>query len=456
MEAIVPQLVSAQPQAHTVNQGQLGKGSGAGFQTALVKHIGSTTADSAGVNSPSDSAASAIVHFIAASEVEASSDGQLVLEDILSLIDGLIDQLEETTEDETKTSDEQITSFHAMLDQLNALLTLLGAPVMELQQLQSAPDSEASEMVKQAEFAMSNVKSGLQDALLQLQQMLHQGTLKHVQQQEPLVIIGQQIKALADLLNGEAERTGKSAADKSSVGEFVAVPQKGPVQTEASTLLQRLSQQTVHPAFASAMLSAKGGEQSLQSEAVPVQADPNMISQLTANQTDVTRGFAPTLAKAAPTAYVLADEFAQTMTGLIVQKFDVRTLNGLSEAKLMLFPEHLGQVDVRITMQNGLMTAIFQTDTAMAKDMLENQMAQLRLALQSQGLTIDKLEVSQGQSAAQLFQQQQGQSSGQQQFSNRQPFRNEESMDDQAFESELVEQAAIQGLGYGRAINASV
>jgi flagellar hook-length control protein FliK len=140
------------------------------------------------------------------------------------------------------------------------------------------------------------------------------------------------------------------------------------------------------------------------------------------------------------------------MTGLIVQKFDLTTLNGVSEAKLMLFPEHLGQVDVKITMQNGLLTAIFQTDTAMAKDMLDNQMAQLRLALQSQGLNVDKLEVSQGQSASQLAGQHQGQS-GQQQHSSRNSSAGDNGSIDTNFEAEIVEQAAAQGLGYGRAIN---
>ncbi|MNZ68127.1 Flagellar hook-length control protein FliK [compost metagenome] len=68
---------------------------------------------------------------------------------------------------------------------------------------------------------------------------------------------------------------------------------------------------------------------------------------------------------------------------------------GLAEATISLFPENLGQVDVKITMQNGHLVAQFMTEHSGAKDMLEQQMNQLRAALQSQGLQVEKLEVTQ-------------------------------------------------------------
>lgn len=46
-------------------------------------------------------------------------------------------------------------------------------------------------------------------------------------------------------------------------------------------------------------------------------------------------------------------------------------------------------------MQNGHLVAQFMTEHAGAKDMLEQQMNQLRAALQSQGLQVEKLEVTQ-------------------------------------------------------------
>jgi flagellar hook-length control protein FliK len=94
------------------------------------------------------------------------------------------------------------------------------------------------------------------------------------------------------------------------------------------------------------------------------------------------------------------------MADLMVNKFEVKTAAGMSEAKLTLTPEHLGQVDVRISVQNGQLTALFVTDTSAAKDMLDNQLALLRANLQSQGLSVDKLEVSQQSVDSQMAQRQ--------------------------------------------------
>ncbi|WP_059045350.1 flagellar hook-length control protein FliK [Paenibacillus rubinfantis] len=95
---------------------------------------------------------------------------------------------------------------------------------------------------------------------------------------------------------------------------------------------------------------------------------------------------------------VPVEHFAKEMSGFLVNKLDIVNLKGVSEASISLYPEHLGQVDVRITMQNGQLTAQFMTEHAFAKESLEQQMAQLRSALQSQGLQVNKLEVTQNTS----------------------------------------------------------
>ncbi|MOA39001.1 hypothetical protein D3C78_1607460 [compost metagenome] len=80
-------------------------------------------------------------------------------------------------------------------------------------------------------------------------------------------------------------------------------------------------------------------------------------------------------------------------------------------------------------------------------------MAQLRAALLAQGLNVDKLEVSQSQSAAELSYQQRGNGGSQQQEASRQSSQGEGSAADAQLESEIVEQAAVQGLGFGRGID---
>ena len=67
----------------------------------------------------------------------------------------------------------------------------------------------------------------------------------------------------------------------------------------------------------------------------------------------------------------------------------------MTETVIRLVPEHLGQVEVKLSMQNGQLTATFTTETASAKDALESNLAILRSNLQSQGVAVDRLIVSQ-------------------------------------------------------------
>src|SRR5690606_36380071 len=120
-----------------------------------------------------------------------------------------------------------------------------------------------------------------------------------------------------------------------------------------------------------------------------------------------------------------------------------------------LMPEHLGQVDAKISMQNGVLTAHVVTDNAAAREMLENQWAALRNSLQAQGLPVEKLEVTHNpnplQSEATLAQRERGNGGQSSQQQGQQNGGSEDSMT--AFESELLEQAAMDELGYGRGIN---
>ncbi|ETT53667.1 flagellar hook-length control protein FliK [Paenibacillus sp. FSL P4-0338] len=120
---------------------------------------------------------------------------------------------------------------------------------------------------------------------------------------------------------------------------------------------------------------------------------------VTAGQLSLRHGItAPLKAEAAP---VPVQQFAQEMNTFISGKLEIVKKGGVAEATITLFPENLGQVDVKITMQNGNLVAQFMTQHAGTKDMLEQQMSQLRLALQSQGLQVERLEVTQNNNSPQ-------------------------------------------------------
>ncbi|MGF7048745.1 flagellar hook-length control protein FliK [Paenibacillus sp. DS2015] len=137
---------------------------------------------------------------------------------------------------------------------------------------------------------------------------------------------------------------------------------------------------------------------------------------------------------------VPVEQFTTEITKFIVNKLDIVKTNGMTEAKISLYPEHLGQVDIKITMLNGQMVASFMTEHAGTKDLLEQQMSQLRSALQSQGLNVEKLVVTQNQSLqSQMYHDGRQPNSGQQE-SNRRSKEREGHSDDSLVVAELTEE----------------
>ncbi|WP_159884394.1 flagellar hook-length control protein FliK [Paenibacillus puerhi] len=94
-----------------------------------------------------------------------------------------------------------------------------------------------------------------------------------------------------------------------------------------------------------------------------------------------------------------AATFSDEMTKFVVSSFVLGTsVEGVTEARISLYPQHLGHVEVKLTMHNGQLIAQFMADSLTGKEMLEGQLSQLRTSLQAQGIQVDKLEVSQSQS----------------------------------------------------------
>ncbi|WP_438350138.1 flagellar hook-length control protein FliK [Paenibacillus sp. FA6] len=141
--------------------------------------------------------------------------------------------------------------------------------------------------------------------------------------------------------------------------------------------------------------------------------------------------------KAAP---VPVEKFPEEVAKLLVSKLDIVKLNGMTEAKISLYPEHLGQVDIKITMSNGQLIATFMTEHAGAKGLLEQQMSQLRTALQSQGLQVERLEVTQNQSLQSHMYNEGRQPSAGQQQSNQRSKEREDQTDDSLAVAELTEE----------------
>ncbi|WP_416145152.1 flagellar hook-length control protein FliK [Planococcus koreensis] len=77
--------------------------------------------------------------------------------------------------------------------------------------------------------------------------------------------------------------------------------------------------------------------------------------------------------------------------------------------KVSIFPEHLGQLEIRLSTVDGKVAAHILASNPMAKEALELQVYQLRNSLTQQGIQVDRIEISSQQQAGQSLSQQQGQ-----------------------------------------------
>lgn len=408
------------------------------FQNQLVQIV-NNQATNAGA---SEGATTAVVLTQFMNSVPVLADESLTTEELNQLVEGLLDQLE-SLENEELTGD-QLNMLDALMEQIAALLQVI--TLQNEQVISFDKDVASTNVTTSTSHAQYDAITKLQDQLLLLQQALQEGSTKMLQGKQPEVIITNQLQQLQTSLDALVKQlNGKQGeANLVNTSPFLAVAK----EDSASTHLQRLSQEVGYTPLS----MTNQAEGNTQAEGDQLQNEPT--TALAMLKADNAKDFLPQLAKtgaSTPSAFVLASEFADTMKGLIVEKFNITSLNGITEARLMLTPENLGHVDVKISMHNGILTAIFQAETAMGKDALENQMIQLRASLASQGITVDKIEVTQAAFAAQLSQQQQQSSQQHLQDQNGQQ-RN----DDENFEEEQVMSASHRELGYGRAVNEMV
>ena len=86
----------------------------------------------------------------------------------------------------------------------------------------------------------------------------------------------------------------------------------------------------------------------------------------------------------------------QSVIDQIVDKMKVEVKGDLSEIKIQLKPEHLGDVSLKITTQNGIVTAQFVAENQRIREIIEASFNQLRDSLAQQGIQLSQLSVSVG------------------------------------------------------------
>jgi len=90
----------------------------------------------------------------------------------------------------------------------------------------------------------------------------------------------------------------------------------------------------------------------------------------------------------------------QMVMDQIVQHMRYEVRGDITEVRIQLKPEHLGEVALRVAMQNGIVVAQFIAENQRVKEIIESNFNQLRDALEEQGINISEIEVSVAQGEA--------------------------------------------------------
>lgn len=97
--------------------------------------------------------------------------------------------------------------------------------------------------------------------------------------------------------------------------------------------------------------------------------------------------------------------------GQIVENAKLMLAGNHSEMEMNLKPEHLGKLQLKVTIENQVVTASFVAESQQVKEIIETNLGQLRDHLRESGLKVDQLAVYVGTDANQ---QQFNQTSGNQ------------------------------------------
>ncbi|TWT03696.1 flagellar hook-length control protein FliK [Planomicrobium sp. CPCC 101079] len=97
----------------------------------------------------------------------------------------------------------------------------------------------------------------------------------------------------------------------------------------------------------------------------------------------------------------LVEDLGETLKG----SFRLNGEGDSKQIKISIFPEHLGHMEIKLTSIDGKIVAQIFTSTLAAKEALDQQASLLRSSMMQQGISVEKIEISQ-QSSQQSFGQQ--------------------------------------------------
>ena len=158
-----------------------------------------------------------------------------------------------------------------------------------------------------------------------------------------------------------------------------------PASTEGKTVANAAGEADGRK-FAVPEIAAKDGTNLLvQADPMSSSTAPHVQNNAPATQPNPTQ----------PDPAMTAQRFAEANHASIVAGVRGNLLPNGGSMQIRLDPPELGALNVQIEMKNGQMNAMFQTSNDDATKLLSHSLGQLKTALESQGVNVDKIQVQQ-------------------------------------------------------------
>lgn len=457
MNAAASSKTSGSSQSSTAQTKGSVTGTGAEFLQTLAQSLagGSGTGEGTdGTNGAVTTKTSAPLMFTFASENEEKNTS--ITDTLSSLLvntdsSDLMGKLEKLFGD-LDTLDQALENDPSLLAGLQSLIQQLYALLnKDSDGNQQTSLSEASSNLDQAPKPVSAVELSQHPATVRfvLQDVLTQLTTEVLKSDLNVVKRAPEFQELLQQLQSQLKEAGVETDGKKGWSELKSVLDTFSAIKDASVQSPNVATTNVHKTDARTTQVTASAAVQTESKAVTVKADSTPATDgesvihpsniVTAGELSL-RSSGTAVSKPAEPV-MQATNFAKEMTQFVVSKLDIVNQKGFSEATISLRPEHLGKLDVQITLQNGQLVARFMTEHVMAKDMLEQQMMQLRSSLQSQGIQVERLEVTQNSSlGSEMYQdggRQQGDQSQQQRRSRERGEHTDEAVTAAGLQEEL-------------------
>ncbi|WP_158233770.1 flagellar hook-length control protein FliK [Sporosarcina sp. P3] len=175
------------------------------------------------------------------------------------------------------------------------------------------------------------------------------------------------------------------------------------IQPILSQIASQLEQKTIHPEVKQLVHIPKAMQQVIRFTTEQSAADTKQQDQQSKPGETATPVTTASPTETRPVFQMSATEKAKESRSealmrefqAVLNRANFGQTNGMNRISIKLYPEHLGQVRIELLEVNGVMTARILASTAMAREMLDSQMHQLRHAFNQQNLQVDRIDLSQ-------------------------------------------------------------